>query len=601
MFSSYNKSATWLKMAWMTNCLLFFTFLQKATVALFDSNYILVGYFTTPSFSFGFIESVCSYKITPFNYTCILLVVIISLLVQLYSFDYMFLDPFLNSFFVKLTFFTVSFLFLLVTDDLFFLLIAWEAVGLSSFLLISFYSMRVRALKASLTALLYNKVGDVFLLIGVSACLAVNTSSISLFSALTLFDSNVQTNHLTLACFIVAGMTKSAQFLFHVWLPEAMEGPTPVSSLLHAATMVTAGVYLLTKIPNNAPLLINQLLVLSSSVTAFWCSFYAFTQTDIKKIIAYSTASQLAFMFLSLSMLRFDLGLFHLIEHGFFKALLFLTAGTILSSKNDEQDTRVLGSFAKILPFPFSNLSNGFANLIATPCFAGYYSKELIVTLVFLFYQRNNHHLQFFAQAFTLSAVLFTCLYTFKFFYLQYFNNQQRYSNLTNSVQNNINMCVSMFILFYLSCTGLFLTNYFTGDLFHIQLKCTDTTEILMISTLQINYNTLLHNLPLFLFIPYFIVTAFLFMSYFYLSTCFFYCLHDYLLIFFLFADSFAQFKTMYASKLIDLLVFDYTTFVDVPLSIELNKATSGILKQYNKVAILLLLLFTMIACVFIM
>jgi NADH-ubiquinone oxidoreductase chain 5 len=201
---------------------------------------------------------------------------------------------------------------------------------------------------------------------------------------------------------------------------------------------------------------------------------------------------------MSIGMLRFDLGLFHLIEHGFFKALLFLTAGHILHSKNDEQDTRVLGSFVKTLPFPFSNLLNGFANLIATPCFAGFYSKELIVSLLFVGTHTYATHLQMLSQAFALAGVFFTCLYTFKFFYLQYFNNQQRYANQMNSYQSNMNMSVSMFILFYLSFSGLFISSFFISDLFSTRIFFNDFVENLIFSSmLNLSYNVLLHSLPL--------------------------------------------------------------------------------------------------------
>lgn len=591
MITSFQKSFhRWLHFIWCANFItcLYWAFHTFNTLVI--SNYHLVGNIGLWT-SLSFVDISFTYKILPFNFSCILLVLIISLFVQLYSIDYMYLDPFLPGFLCKLTFFSFSFILLLMTDDLFFLLLAWEAVGLSSFFLISFYNMRVRALKSSITALLYNKVGDVFLVIGISSLYTTNFSNITLFNYVQQFEETLNCNKFALVCFIVAAMSKSAQFIFHVWLPEAMEGPTPVSSLLHAATMVTAGVFLLTKIPNNASLFINELLILISSVTAFWCSFYGYSQNDIKKIIAYSTASQLAFMFMGIGMLRSDLGLFHLIEHGFFKALLFLTAGYILHSKNDEQDTRKLGAFSKLLPFPFISLLSGFANLVATPCFAGYYSKELIVTLFFIGYHRNVGNLQQIAQAFALVGVLFTCLYTIKFFYLQFLNNQQRYGNIMSTYQFNINMSISLFVLFYLSFTGLFLQNFFTSDLFILNLFNNTFKDTIFFSFLNLSFNGFLHTLPLFLFIPFCILCFYIQKISQFISVCFFYYFFDFLFGFFLVSDSFFLFKLIYSSRIIDLLLFDFSFFIDIPRSVELNQFITNKTKEYTFITSLFIVL----------
>ena len=213
IFSTNVKSIHWLKLIISTNVGFVVYFIGAFTKMLAVSNFKIVGVLPTPSFRFGYVDTFCTYSITPFNFTCIVLVLIVYSLVLLYSLDYMFFDPYLNSFVAKLTFFAVTFLFLLYTDELFFLLIAWEAVGLSSHLLISFYSLRNRALKASITALFYNKIGDLFLIVGVSSMLTAQTGSISLLNQLQVFEHNIYTNKIALFCFAVAGLSKSAQFI----------------------------------------------------------------------------------------------------------------------------------------------------------------------------------------------------------------------------------------------------------------------------------------------------------------------------------------------------------------------------------------------------
>src|ERR1700722_1069015 len=322
-----------------------------------------------------------------FTITCI------SFFVHLYSTVYMRTDPHVVRFLGFLSLFTFFMIFLVTSANLIMLYIGWEGVGLSSFLLIAFWFTRVSALKAALKAVLINKIGDMFLVLGIGILTTFTAGSTNIatlpvtFTAEALaspFAMGLTSLDLVALCLVMAAFVKSAQLFFHTWLPDAMEGPTPVSALLHAATMVTAGVYLVVRfscIIEYSPLS-RSIIFFGGLGTIIFSSLVALFQFDIKKIIAYSTCSQLGLMFLACGLSAYDLALFHFFNHAFFKCLLFLLAGVIIHELGNEQDIRRMGGLAAAMPLTFTGFSAASLSLMGVPLFSGAISKDLILLLV---------------------------------------------------------------------------------------------------------------------------------------------------------------------------------------------------------------------------
>ena len=314
----------------------------------------------------------------------LILVLGVSFLVHLFSTSYMDGDPHLPRFMAYLSLFTFFMVILITSGNMIQLFIGWEGVGLCSYLLINFWFTRIQANKAAVKAMVVNKLGDVSLLL--SMILIWNLFGSWEYN--TLFSKNIVINDdniLILLTFLllIGVIGKSAQIGLHMWLPDAMEGPTPVSALIHAATMVTAGVFLIIRL---SPLFertpsILILVVLVGSFTAFFSSTIGLTQNDFKKVIAYSTCSQLGYMVLICGFSQYNLGLFHLINHGFFKALLFLSAGSIIHAILDEQDLRKAGSMINNTPFTYICMVIGSLSLMGLPFLTGFYSKDLIIEM----------------------------------------------------------------------------------------------------------------------------------------------------------------------------------------------------------------------------
>ncbi len=325
--------------------------------------------------SFGF-------SIDRLNALLVLLVYFITLLVQVFSITYMEHDPDKGRYTAKLGFFAFSMIGLLMSNQLVTLFLFWELVGMSSYLLIGFWYQEEARSKAARQAFMINRIADAFLLLGVVQVF-INGYATSFTGILT---SGIQWDGLTGICFIIGAFGKSAQFPFYGWLTKAMAGPTPVSALIHAATMVTAGVYLLVRI---GPVLIDwnmQVIAIGGAVTAFMAAIAAITQFDIKKVLAYSTISQLGYMVLGIGVGAYQASVFHLWTHAFFKAGLFLAAGSVihymheLDSSGDPQDMRNMGGLRKILPITFyAFLICGLA-LSGLPFLSGFLSKEGILT-----------------------------------------------------------------------------------------------------------------------------------------------------------------------------------------------------------------------------
>ena len=322
-------------------------------------------------------------------------ITIVSACVHVYSIGYMSHDPARGRFMAYLSLFTFAMLMLVTADNLLQLFFGWEGVGLASYLLIGFWNQKPSANAASVKAFLVNRVGDFGLALGIMACFAV-FGTIQ-FDAIFSQSAELADARLDFLGFNFHGMTvialllfmgamgKSAQLGLHTWLPDAMEGPTPVSALIHAATMVTAGVFLVARFSpvfEYAPLALQVVCVVGAT-TAFVAATIGLTQFDIKRVIAYSTMSQLGYMFFALGVSAYPAAMFHLMTHAFFKALLFLGAGSVIHAMSDEQDMRRMGGIWKQIPTTYVFMWIGSLALAGIPFFAGYYSKDIILEAAF--------------------------------------------------------------------------------------------------------------------------------------------------------------------------------------------------------------------------
>jgi NADH-ubiquinone oxidoreductase chain 5 len=384
-------------------------------------------------------------------------VLIISSLVHIYSISYMSSDPHNQRFFSYLSLFTFMMIILVTANNYLLMFVGWEGVGVCSYLLVSFWFTRIAANQSSISAFLTNRVGDCFLTIGMFAILW----SLGNLDYATVFSLAPYINSFIIIvigiCLLIGAMAKSSQIGLHVWLPMAMEGPTPVSALIHAATMVTAGVYLLMR---SSPLIEYSSTVLLlclwlGAITTVFSSLIGLFQQDIKKVIAYSTMSQLGMMVIAIGLSSYNIALFHLVNHAFYKALLFLGAGSVIHAVADNQDFRKYGGLINYLPLTYSVMLIASLSLVAFPFMTGFYSKDFILESAYGQFSFSGIAVYIIASI----GAIFTTLYSVKVLYLTFLTNPNgTMTYYKNAHEGNLFLSLPLVILALFSIFFGFIT-----------------------------------------------------------------------------------------------------------------------------------------------
>ena len=412
-----------------------------------------------------------SIKIDPLSSIMVMVVTSVSALVHIYSIGYMSHDPHKPRFMSYLSLFTFSMLCLVVSDNFLQLFFGWEGVGLCSYLLIGFWFKRETANNAAIKAFIVNRVGDFGLAIGIFIIFLIfgtlNFEEIfaeaSNFTKTNLSIFGREYNAITLICvfLFIGAMGKSAQFFLHTWLPDAMEGPTPVSALIHAATMVTAGVFLVVRcspIFEYSQVAMN-LVAIIGMITALFAASVALVQNDIKKIIAYSTCSQLGYMFFAAGVGAYHIAMFHLFTHAFFKALLFLGAGSVIHSFKEEQDITKMGGVWKKIPYTMVLMLIGTLALTGFPFLSGFYSKDAIIEFAYL----KGTSVGYYASAIGIFTAFLTAIYSWRLFFKTFFGS---YNNKSISIEKTHESPLVMIAPLIVLAIGAIFAGYFFKDLF---------------------------------------------------------------------------------------------------------------------------------------
>jgi NADH-quinone oxidoreductase subunit L len=424
--------------------------------------------------------------------TAVMFVVVnsVSCLVHLYSIGYMHHDPHRPRFFAYLSLFTFAMLMLITSDNLLQMFFGWEGVGLASYLLIGFWFKKPSASAAAMKAFIVNRVGDFGFILGISAIFvmfgSINFETIFASAqsylpadpnaapevVLNLFGLELDRSHaLTGACLLLfmGAMGKSAQFLLHTWLPDAMEGPTPVSALIHAATMVTAGVFLVARMSPIFELSPDALTIVTivGAITAFFAATVGLVQNDIKRVIAYSTCSQLGYMFVALGVGAYGAAVFHLFTHAFFKALLFLGAGSVIHAVDGEQDMRYMGGLRKHIPYTFWAMTIGTLALTGVGIpgtiigFAGFFSKDAIIESAFA----SHSAVGGFAFTLLVIAALFTSFYSWRLAFMTFFGKPRASADVMHHVHESPMVMLLPLLLLGIGAVvaGVIFHDYFFG------------------------------------------------------------------------------------------------------------------------------------------
>ena len=414
-----------------------------------------------------------SINIDPLSSVMLVVVTFVSALVHIYSIGYMSHDPYKPRFMSYLSLFTFSMLVLVVSDNFLQLFFGWEGVGLCSYLLIGFWYKKESANNAAIKAFIVNRVGDFGLAVGIFLIFfyfgTINFKEVfnlaPQFIEKKLVFFGFEATLITLICLFlfIGAMGKSAQFFLHTWLPDAMEGPTPVSALIHAATMVTAGVFLVVRC---SPLFefsqtALNIVTIVGMITAIFAASVALVQNDIKKIVAYSTCSQLGYMFFAAGVGAYHIAMFHLFTHAFFKALLFLGSGSVIHAFKDEQDIRNMGGVRKKLPYTYIFMLIGTLALTGFPFLSGFYSKDAIIEFAYL----KNSSLGNYAATIGIFTAFLTSIYSWRLFFKTFhgpYNNNKISINETHE-SPLIMLCPLLFLAMGAIFAGYFFKDTFIG------------------------------------------------------------------------------------------------------------------------------------------
>ena len=380
----------------------------------------------------GTLKMEVGFQIDSLSAMMMCVVTFVSLMVHIYTIGYMKDDEGYNRFFSYISLFTFSMLMLVMANNFLQLFFGWEAVGLVSYLLIGFWYTRPTAIFANMKAFLVNRVGDFGFILGIGLLLAyagsMNYQEVfakrEALSLLTLPGTDWMLLTVACICLFIGAMGKSAQFPLHVWLPDSMEGPTPISALIHAATMVTAGIFMVARMSPLFELSDTALsfVLVIGSITALFMGFLGIIQNDIKRVVAYSTLSQLGYMTVALGSSAYSIAVFHLMTHAFFKALLFLGAGSVIIGMHHDQDIRNMGGLRKYMPITWITSLLGSLALIGTPLFSGFYSKDSIIEAVHATHIWGSG----FANFAVLAGVFVTAFYSFRMYFLV-FHGEERF------------------------------------------------------------------------------------------------------------------------------------------------------------------------------
>ncbi len=425
--------------------------LYQVIVNQYEENIVIATWINSGSLDVNW-----SMLIDPLSAVMLVVVTSVSSLVHIYSIGYMSHDPHKPRFMAYLSLFTFAMLMLVTSDNFVQLFFGWEGVGLCSYFLIGFWFKKESANAAAIKAFVVNRVGDFGFALGIFLIFylfgTVNYSEV--FQQIpAVVDKNLlflgfEIKAIDLICLLlfIGAMGKSAQILLHTWLPDAMEGPTPVSALIHAATMVTAGVFLVVRcspIYEYSPLILNLITIIGMT-TAFFAATVALVQTDIKKIIAYSTCSQLGYMFFAAGVGAYNVAMFHLFTHAFFKALLFLGSGSVIHAFKDEQDINKMGGVWKKLPYTYALMIIGTLALTGFPFLSGFYSKDAIIEFAYL----KGNTTGYYAAGIGILTALLTSIYSwrliFKTFHGEYNNKEIK---IEETHESPIIMLIPLFIL----------------------------------------------------------------------------------------------------------------------------------------------------------